>query len=135
MSVSQVLFDAIQAIEAELLALEIRQYIACPCRAAVNSSNVSEDYVRVENELRETGLTPHDWCRDAALEKLNGANGLQRSQQIIFNQIARTQYLVSLGFQLLAENKLSSEEWKKIRAYAKSNVKVISDRILEEDPS
>jgi hypothetical protein len=94
-----------------------------------------EDYLRIKNELKETRLTPHDWCREAALEKLNEANGLQRSQQIIFNQVARTQYLVSLGFQLLAENKLTSEEWKKLRAYAKSNVKIISTKVLEEDPT
>ena len=93
-----------------------------------------EDYLRIENEVKGTRLTPHDWCREAVLEKLNEDNGLPRSQRLIFNQVARTQYLVGLGFQLLAEDKLSPDEWKKLRSYAKNNLKVISTKVLEGDP-
>ena len=93
-----------------------------------------EDYLRVANEVKGTSLTPHDWCREVVLEKLHEDNGLTRSQRLIFNQVARTQYLVGLGFQLLAEDKLSPDEWKKLRTYAKNNLKVISTKVLEGDP-
>ena len=93
-----------------------------------------ETWFRIKREIAETELTPQDWCREVVLEKLNEDNGLARSQRLIFNQIARTQYLVGLGFQLLAEDKLSPDEWKKLRTYAKNNLKVISARVLEGDP-
>ena len=93
-----------------------------------------ETWFRIKREIAETELTPQDWCREVVLEKLNEDNGLARSQRLIFNQVARTQYLVGLGFQLLAEDKLSPEEWKKLRSYAKNNLKVISTKVLEGDP-
>lgn len=91
-----------------------------------------EDYLRIEQEVKETNLTPHDWCRDATLERLNRNLGLSKSQRILFDQIVRAQYLIGLGLQLLAENKLTSDEWKKIRKYARGNLEPIGSRALED---
>ena len=91
-----------------------------------------EDYLRIEQEVKETNLTPHDWCRDATLERLNRNLGLSKSQRILFDQIVRAQYLIGLGLQLLADNKLSSDEWKKIRKYARENLEPIGSRALED---
>jgi hypothetical protein len=94
-----------------------------------------EDFVRLEQKVRGTHLTMHDWCREAALEKLDRDSGLIGDHRIIFNQIARTQYMVGLGFQLLADNKLNTQEWKKLRTYAKENLETISNKVFEEDPT
>ncbi len=91
-----------------------------------------EAWVRVEQEVAKSDLTPHDWCREAALEKLNQGNGLSRSQRILFEQFVCTHYLLANGFQLLADDKLSSEEWKKLRVFVKEKVEVIAGRALAD---
>ena len=93
-----------------------------------------EAWIRVEQEVAATELTPHDWCRLVVLEKLNREHGLSKNERILFDQIARIQYLLGLGLQLLAEDKLTSEEWKKVRTYAKANLEVISSRVLADVP-
>ncbi len=91
-----------------------------------------EAWIRVGQEVAATDLTPHDWCRLVVLEKLNREHGLSKSERILFEQFARTQYLVANGFQLLADDKLTSEEWKKFRAVAKEKIDVITDRALAD---
>jgi len=90
------------------------------------------DYLRIEQEVKETTSTPNDWCREAALERLNRGLGLSKSQRIVFDQVVRSQYLIGLGLQLLADNKLTSEEWKKVRKYALENLEPIGTKALED---
>jgi hypothetical protein len=40
--------------------------------------------------------------------------------------------MVGLGFKMLADNKLTSEEWKRLRDFAKEKIDVITDRTLAE---
>jgi hypothetical protein len=91
-----------------------------------------EDYLKLEREVSKTNLTPHDWCRAAALEKLNPGNGLSKGERILFEQFVRTHYLVANGFQLLADDKLSSEEWKKRRLFVKEKIDAIAGRALAD---
>ncbi|HUE84007.1 MAG TPA: hypothetical protein VMM84_18030 [Pyrinomonadaceae bacterium] len=91
-----------------------------------------EDYLKLEEEVKKTRLTPHDWCRDAALEKLNPEEGMSKNERMLFEQFLRTHYLVANGFQLLADDKLTSEEWKKFRTFAKEKVDVIAERALAD---
>ena len=91
-----------------------------------------ETWLKLERVIRGTGLSAHDWCRLAALERLNVDFGLTRNERFLFEQIARTQYLVGLGFQMLADDKLSTEDWKKLRTFATEKIDVISNRVLKE---
>jgi len=91
-----------------------------------------KDYLRIEQELKETNLNPNDWCRNAALERLNRNLGLSKSQRLLFDQIVRAEYLIGLGLQLLADNKLTSDEWKKVRTYARANLEGIAGKALED---
>ena len=91
-----------------------------------------EDYLRIEQEVKETTSTPNDWCREAALERLNRGLGLSKSQRILFDQVVRAQYLIGLGLQLLADSKLTSDEWKKVRTYARENLEPIGSKALED---
>jgi hypothetical protein len=89
-----------------------------------------EDFLKLEQEVNKTGLTPHDWCRLVVLDRLNQEYGLSKNERLLFAQLARIQYLVSIGFQMLADDHLSTEEWRKIRVFAKDSVDVITNRAL-----
>jgi hypothetical protein len=89
-----------------------------------------EAWAKLERAVAGTGLSPHDWCRLAALEKLDYGDGLSKSERFLFEQFARAQYLVTQGFQLLAEDKLTSEEWLKFRAIANEKGSEIAERAL-----
>jgi Mobilization protein NikA len=91
-----------------------------------------EDWLAIQNAAEQVGETPNEWCRQAAVETINLAGGLRRTERIFFAQVARIGWLVENAFQLLAEDKLESDVWKNHRAWAKANVKAISDRTLEE---
>ncbi len=91
-----------------------------------------EAWVKLENVIRGTALSPHDWCRMAALQRLNEGFGLTRNERFLFEQMTRTQYLVGLGFQMLADDKLSTEDWKKLRVFATEKIDVITNRVLAE---
>src|ERR1700694_1385356 len=84
-----------------------------------------EAWLELKRVVAGTGFSPHDWCRMAALEKLKDQYGLTRNERILFEQVARIQYLLGRGLQLLADDKLSSEEWKRLRSYARERVDVI----------
>jgi hypothetical protein len=90
-----------------------------------------EDFVKLEQEVNETGITAHDWCRLVVQDRLNREFGLSKNERLLFAQVARIQYLVSIGFQLLADGRLTTEKWKEMREYSKDSVDLITHRTLE----
>ena len=91
-----------------------------------------EAWFDIEQQVVNTDLTPHDWCRMVVLKTLDQEYGLSKNERFLFAQVARTQYLVSIGFQMLADDNLSTEEWKKVRIFAKEKIDVITDRTMED---
>ena len=91
-----------------------------------------EDFLKLEQEVNKTGLTPHDWCRLVVLDKLNQEYALSKNERFLFAQVARIQYLVSIGFQMLADDKLTTEQWTKIRGFAKEKIDVLTDRTMKD---
>ncbi len=91
-----------------------------------------EDFLKLEHEVNKTGLTPHDWCRLVVLDRLNQEFGLSKNERILFEQFARTQYLVANGFQLLADDNLTPEEWKKFRTFAREKIDLITHKALTD---
>src|SRR6266498_4721045 len=91
-----------------------------------------EQWAQLESAARGARAKPNDWVRDLTIETLCHRFDLKQNERILFEQFARTQYLVANGFQLLADDKLTSEEWKKFRAFAKEKIDVITDRALAE---
>lgn len=90
-----------------------------------------EVWLRVSQQIEDTELTAHEWCRLAVLEKLNRDHGLSKSERILFEQFARGQFLVTQGFQLLAEDKLTPEEWMRYRRAANNRIAEIAAQALE----
>jgi len=91
-----------------------------------------EDWLEIERAAADSGETPNEWCRMTALETVRMPQGLTPNQWILFSQIARSRFLVENGFQLLADDTLESEHWKRYRAYARANLAVITDRALTD---
>jgi hypothetical protein len=91
-----------------------------------------ETWFAIQQEISETDLTPHDWCRLVVLDRLDREYGFSKKERLLFHQVLRTQYLIAQGFHVLADNKLTTDEWKKIRGYAKEKVDYFARLALEE---
>src|SRR5262249_3419464 len=87
-----------------------------------------ETWLRIVQEVSDTDLTPHDWCRMAVLDKLDREYGFSKKERLLFQLIVRTQFFVAFGFQMLADDTLTTDEWKKLRAYGKEK----ADYLLQE---
>jgi hypothetical protein len=104
-----------------------------PKMCRVISFRVSEeDWLKIERAAAGSGETPNEWCRITTLETLRMPVGLTPNQRILFVQIARSEYLVRNGFQLLADDNLESAEWRTYRSYAKANLDAIADQALAD---
>jgi hypothetical protein len=91
-----------------------------------------KDWLEIERAAADSGETPNEWCRTTALETARMPIALTPTERIMFAQMARSWFLVENGFQLLADDNLESEEWKRYRVYARTNVDAIADRALTE---
>jgi hypothetical protein len=94
-----------------------------------------EDWFAIQKAAEQVRETPNEWCRIVTLEMVKLPGSLTRQHRILFAQMARTGFLVENGFQLLADDTLESEHWKRYRAYAKANLTAITDRALAESRS
>src|SRR5690242_11792365 len=105
--------------------------MAHPKKSKYISFRVTEEQL---NEIEAAALDalakPREWCREVVLAKLGYAPAMTRSERFLFQHLVRAQYLVTQGFQLLADNKLTGEEWKRLRANAKQKVSELTDSAL-----
>ena len=91
-----------------------------------------ETWFRIEQEIAETDLTAHDWCRLVVLDRLDREDGFSKKERLLFHQIVRTQYLIAQGFQVLADDKLTTDAWQKIRGYAKEKADYFARQALAD---
>ena len=91
-----------------------------------------ETWLRIAQEVVDTDLTPHDWCRMAVLDKLDHEYGFSKKELILFQLIVRTQFFVAFGFQMLADDTLTADEWKKLRSYARQKVDYLLQQTIDD---
>ena len=91
-----------------------------------------EHWVRLESTARSGQIKPNDWVRDLTIQTLSNEVLLTPNERILFDQTVRTHYLIANAFQLLADDKLSPEEWKKLRLFAKDKIEMIATRALSD---
>ena len=92
---------------------------------------VTEDaWSEVEKRAAKAGESPHQWARSALLETLNRNDELTPGDYLLFEHFVRAQYLFTQGFQLLADGKLTGEEWKKLRAAANQRASELAETAL-----
>ena len=89
-----------------------------------------EAWNEIEKRAAKAGESPHQWARSALVEKLNRNGELMPGERLLFQYLIRAQYLVTQGFQLLADHNLTSDEWKKLRANAKHRVPELTEAAL-----
>ena len=91
-----------------------------------------EQWVQLESAAQASQVKPNDWGRGLTGQTLSNEVRLRPHERLLFDQFVRTHYLVANGFQLLADDKLSPEEWKKHRLFAKDKIDLIADRALAD---
>jgi hypothetical protein len=98
----------------------------------VISFRVTEnEWFDIERAAAKSSDTANDWCRELVLETIRTPEGMTPNQRLFFSQICHTHYLVWVGFQLLAEDKLSGENYDHYREYAKTHVDAIVNDALQ----
>lgn len=97
------------------------------------SFRVTDDqYAALTALAAAAGAPVADWCRDTVLTTTENTGGLTPNEWIIFEEIARLRYLVGLGFGLVADNKLTRDEWEKVRNNADEKSETIARKILAQ---
>ena len=89
-----------------------------------------EAWLGIQKQITGSNLTAHEWCRKAALERLNNNYDLSKSERLLLEHFVRAQYLVTQGFQLLADGNLTGDQWKKLRAIATERASELTDNAL-----
>src|ERR1044072_1087311 len=89
-----------------------------------------EEWSDIEKRAATVRESPHQWARSALLEKLHGNDDLTSGDRFLFHHLVRAQYLLTQGFQMLADNNLTSEDWKKLRIDAKNKVPELAENAL-----
>jgi hypothetical protein len=89
-----------------------------------------EAWLGIQKQIAGSDLTAHEWCRKAALDRLNNNYGLSKIERLLLEHFVRAQYLVTQGFQLLADDKLTGDNWKKLRVIATERASEITDNAL-----
>ena len=89
-----------------------------------------EEWSDIEKRAATVRESPHQWARSALLEKLHANDELTRGDRFLFLHLVRAQYLITQGFQMLADNALTSEDWKKLRIDAKHKVSELAESAL-----
>ena len=92
----------------------------------------NETWLRIVQEVVGSDLTPHDWCRMVVLDRVDHEYGFSRKERLLFQQIVRTRFLIAYGFQLLADDTLTTDEWKKVRAYAKEKADYLAKQTVAD---
>ena len=92
-----------------------------------------EAWLGIQKEIAGRELTAHEWCRKAALERLNNGYGLSKVERLLLEHFVRAQYLVTQGFQLLADDNLTGDHWKKLRAIATERAAELTDNERERE--
>lgn len=63
----------------------------------------NDAWLGIQKQIAWSNLTAHEWCRKAALERLNNDYGLSKAERLLLEHFVRAQYLITQGFQLLAD--------------------------------
>jgi hypothetical protein len=91
-----------------------------------------EMFRRLENAASAAGDDPNNWCRNLTFAELNKGHELTRNERIIFEELSRVRYLLGHGFRLLANDKLTAEEWEKMRSTAEKKPAEIAAVVLTQ---
>lgn len=85
-------------------------------KTKVISFRVSEEeFAKIEKTAFGSSKNPNDWCRDLILREAGTENVLSANDKIIFEEIAKIRYLLSIGFGLLSTDELNQTSWQETK--------------------
>jgi hypothetical protein len=91
----------------------------------------SEQYDQVERAALAAGEEPNSWCRRIVLTQLTDGFGLTKNERLMYEEIARTRYLVGHGFRILFSSKdVTADTWKTITTHVDRIPEKIADSLL-----
>lgn len=103
-------------------------------RNRVISFRVSEEELaKIEKTAQSNGKNSNDWCRDLVLLEAGVENSLNANDKIIFEEIAKIRYLLSIGFGLLSTADLNSEKWSETKKLVDEKGGEIAEALLKEE--
>lgn len=89
-----------------------------------------EQLIEIETAAMHVGCKTRDWCRSIVLERVGHRPSLTMGERLLFEQFVRAQYLVTQGFQLLADDNLTADQWKRFRAIANEQTSELAEKAL-----
>ena len=89
-----------------------------------------EEYAQIERMALVVGEDMNNWCRNIIVAQASEGSGLTKTQRLLYEEIARTRYLLGHGFRLLFESKGSPDGWKKLRNDVDKHSGIITDDLL-----
>jgi hypothetical protein len=91
----------------------------------------SEQYDQIARAALAGGEEPNSWCRRVALGQLTEGFGLTKNERLMYEEIARTRYLVGHGFRILFSSKeVTADTWKTITTHVDRIPEKIADSLL-----
>ena len=92
---------------------------------------------QVEGEAEKDGVTANEWCRRAALEKLQGQTRIFAGpgEWEIYRLLAQVRFLLGHSVRLQATGNLTPREWDKLRKEATESATAIATELLGGDRS
>ena len=90
-----------------------------------------EEYAHIEKSALAHDEDANSWCRKLAVTQSRDGYGLTKTEQLLYEEIARVRYLVGCGFRILLSSKeATATMWKKITADADHKADIIADDLL-----
>ena len=89
-----------------------------------------EEYTHIENSAVAHDEDPNSWCRKLAVTESRDGYGLTKTEQLLYEEIARVRYLVGHGFRMTFSSKEATAAWKKIRADLDQHSEIIAADLL-----
>ncbi|MBO0783186.1 MAG: hypothetical protein J2P37_30595, partial [Ktedonobacteraceae bacterium] len=93
------------------------------------------EFGNISNLASEEGVSVHEWCRSAALEKLKCQTWIFGSagEWETYRLLAQIRFLLGHGLRLLANGALNAREWERIRNEATESATAIATELLSRD--
>lgn len=79
-----------------------------------------DHHIKIGEKATKRGISVNDWCREAALEKLEHDEQMPSARDI-FEELGSLNYIVRHAFRLIAKEELSVAEWDKLRGAAQQH--------------
>ncbi len=89
-----------------------------------------DEFAQIERSALAHSDDPNNWCRNVIVTESREGFGLTKTERLLYEEIARTRYLLGHGFRLLFESKGSPDVWKKLRNDIDKHSGTITDDLL-----